>query len=1045
LKTKQIYDPKSIEPRWQKYWAENKVYQPDLQAAKKPLDKTLGKPFYNLMMFPYPSAEGLHVGNMYAFTGADVYGRFQRMQGYDVFEPIGLDGFGIHSENYAIKVGRHPAEHAKVSEKHFYEQLHMIGNGFAWDQKLETYDPDYYRWTQWLFVQMYKHGLAYRKKAMVNWCPSCKTVLSDEQVEGGICERCKTATTRKETEQWFFRITKYANRLLENLEKIDWPGKIKIAQRNWIGKKEGALVEFKIQSSKFETKVEAFTTRIDTIFGVTFLVVAPEIAKEWISRGWKASARVSKYVQESLDKPNEERKKGEKEKTGIDTGLKAVNLASREKMPVLVADYVLKDVGTGVVMGVPAHDQRDFEFAIKMNLIVKPVIRPKFVQNKLDKDCLENLLEIIRMAKKDNKRLIVGGGWIVDAYLGLRIRNHTDIDMYVPYREVDYWQKYFLGRHFVVNNHKGLNKDERYYKSFSFQVPKEQKYLWVDVVGIGIERGQMFDMEEGKKEFWGMSEEEAIFEGEIQGEKVECLSPKFKIKSILECKRAMKVTEPEKDYAKYDLDLEMLGNKALTREGILFNSGKYNGIDTRLAKGQMIENGLGKRFVSYHLRDWLISRQRYWGPPIPMIFCKNCADKKSSGQSTINNQQPTMSGWFPVTEEQLPVLLPYVKDFQPLGEGKTPLQKAPKEWLKVKCPNCGKMAERSTEVSDTFLDSSWYFLAYPNIDYIHSGRGQDNREVSALNPFNLELTKKWLPVDAYIGGAEHAVLHLLYSRFVWMALSDWDYIPKELGDEPFPFLFSHGLIIKDGAKMSKSRGNVVTPDAYIARYGADALRMYLMFLGPYSQGGDFRDSGMAGMYRFLERLWRMFQKEIKNQKSKIKNHTSRQLSVSLNKTIKKVTEDIAKFKYNTAIAALMEFMNSWEGKNREQRIENREQRKPERLLSKEDAAALIKLFSPFIPHLAEELWARLGNQPSVHVAKWPSFDDKLAAAETARIPVQVNGKTRAIIEIETEKSENQNLLERIARKNPSVVRHLTGKKEKQLIFVSGKILNFVVE
>jgi len=711
LKTKQIYDPKSIEPRWQKYWAENKVYQPDLQAAKKPLDKTLGKPFYNLMMFPYPSAEGLHVGNMYAFTGADVYGRFQRMQGYDVFEPIGLDGFGIHSENYAIKVGRHPAEHAKVSEKHFYEQLHMIGNGFAWDQKLETYDPDYYRWTQWLFVQMYKHGLAYRKKAMVNWCPSCKTVLSDEQVEGGICERCKTATTRKETEQWFFRITKYANRLLENLEKIDWPGKIKIAQRNWIGKKEGALVEFKIQSSKFETKVEAFTTRIDTIFGVTFLVVAPEIAKEWISRGWKASARVSKYVQESLDKPNEERKKGEKEKTGIDTGLKAVNLASREKMPVLVADYVLKDVGTGVVMGVPAHDQRDFEFAIKMNLIVKPVIRPKFVQNKLDKDCLENLLEIIRMAKKDNKRLIVGGGWIVDAYLGLRIRNHTDIDMYVPYREVDYWQKYFLGRHFVVNNHKGLNKDERYYKSFSFQVPKEQKYLWVDVVGIGIERGQMFDMEEGKKEFWGMSEEEAIFEGEIQGEKVECLSPKFKIKSILECKRAMKVTEPEKDYAKYDLDLEMLGNKALTREGILFNSGKYNGIDTRLAKGQMIENGLGKRFVSYHLRDWLISRQRYWGPPIPMIFCKNCADKKSSGQSTINNQQPTMSGWFPVTEEQLPVLLPYVKDFQPLGEGKTPLQKAPKEWLKVKCPNCGKMAERSTEVSDTFLDSSWYFLA----------------------------------------------------------------------------------------------------------------------------------------------------------------------------------------------------------------------------------------------------------------------------------------------------------------------------------------------
>ena len=375
MNTKLIYDPKTIEPKWQKYWAENKVYQPDLRAAKKPLDKTRGKPFYNLMMFPYPSAEGLHVGNMYAFTGADVYGRFQRMQGYDVFEPIGLDGFGIHSENYAIKVGRHPAEHAKVSEKHFYEQLHMIGNGFAWDQKLETYDPDYYRWTQWLFVQMYKHGLAYRKKAMVNWCPSCKTVLSDEQVEGGVCERCKTVTTRKETEQWFFKITDYADRLLNNIPKLNWPKKITVAQRNWIGKKDGINITYQLAGLK--DTVTCFTTT-PVNFGATFIVISPEhpLVEKIIGRKIKTSEKekVVDYVLKVSKKTEQQRKIEEKQKTGVFTGLMAINHVTKKEIPVWVSDFVLATVGTGAVQGCPGHDKRDFEFAKKFKLKIARVV-----------------------------------------------------------------------------------------------------------------------------------------------------------------------------------------------------------------------------------------------------------------------------------------------------------------------------------------------------------------------------------------------------------------------------------------------------------------------------------------------------------------------------------------------------------------------------------------------------------------------------------------------------------------------------------------------
>jgi len=866
-----IYDPKTIESKWRQFWLEKKVYQPDLVTAKKP--------FYNLMMFPYPSAEGLHVGNMYAFTGADVYGRFKRMQGFDVFQPIGLDGFGIHSENYAIKVDRHPKEHAKISEKHFYEQLHMIGNGFAWDQKLETYDPEYYRWTQWIFVQMYKNNLAYRKKAMVNWCPSCKTVLSDEQVEGGVCERCKTPTTRKETEQWFFKITAYADQLLNNIPKLNWPKKITIAQQNWIGRTKGLNIDFKIEG--INKTITVWTKFWETVFGTTFLVIAPEhpIVEEL---SWRSENRQDfmNRISKALVKTEQQRKEEIEERHGFFTGGYAINPVNSEKVPIWVGEYVLIDVGTGAVMGVPAHDARDFEFAKKHNLKIAQVVSYK------------------------------------DDEVDLKVKNS-----------------------------------------------------------------------------------EMAYEG----------------------------------------------------EGILVNSAEFDGLSAwGVGKKKIADWMIEKKFAgwktTYHLRDWLISRQRYWGPPIPMIFCAGCA-KRDKGQG-LRAKGKTMAGWFPVPEDQLPVLLPDIKDFKPTGDGLSPLQRAPKKWLETVCPKCGGIAKRETDVSDTFLDSSWYFLRYPSIGYANSQLKIENCKLKI--PWDLEITRRWLPVNVYIGGAEHAVLHLLYARFVWMCFKDWGYLPQpkadgplaQSWDEPFPFLFSHGLIIKDGVKMSKSRGNVVNPDEYISRFGADALRMYLMFLGSYDQGGDFRDTGMAGMYRFLERVWKKFQSsEFRVQSSE------KEIKRVLNKTIKKVTEDLAKFKYNTAIAALMGFMNEYEEKEREQETENREQRTENReQISKEDAAKLIKLFAPFTPYLAEEVWHNLypDSRDSIHLSPWPEYDHKMLEGEQIEIPVQVNGKTRAVIEVDPAVAKSQPEVIKVIMDNQQVSKYLENKKIAKIIFVANKIINLIV-
>ncbi len=764
-----MYPFSLIEKKWSQRWFLTKIYEPDLARAKRP--------FYNLMMFPYPSAEGLHVGNMYAFTGSDIYGRFRRMQGDDVFQPIGLDGFGIHSENYALKIGTHPMKQAKISEKRFYDQLKMIGNGFAWQERLETYDPDYYKWTQWIFVQMWKRGLAYRQKASVNWCPSCKTVLADEQVINGKCERCGTEAIKKDLEQWFFKITKYADRLLKNLDKIDWPERIKIAQRNWIGKSEGVLLEFPIQNTKNEIKV--FTTRPDTVYGATYMVLAPEHELvEKLEDQITNFKQVAAYVKKAKTRTEVERTREEKRKTGVPLkGIRAINPATKKEIPVWVSDYVLASYGTGAIMAVPAYDERDLKFAKEFKL---PIVKAKLV----DKD---------RIIKK-----------------------------------------------------------------------------------IG-----------------------------------------------------------------------------------------------------------GQKTVQYHLRDWLISRQRYWGPPIPMIFCQKC-------------------DWQPVPEKDLPVKLPLIKNFRPTGTGEAPLASV-KSFYETKCPKCGGRARRETDVSDTFLDSAWYFFRY--ID--HQNKSQ---------PFDKLRARKWLPVQRYIGGAEHAVLHLLYSRFLTMAFKDMKLIGFE---EPFTQFRAHGLLISSGAKMSKSKGNVVVPDVYIKKYGADTTRLYLMFLGPYEQGGDWRDAGIIGIVRFLNRVW--------NLGTKTEFVEKKGVSPWLHFHIKEITDDIANLKYNTAIAELMTALNKLE---------------KEKEISRKDFEIFLLLLAPLAPFIAEELWAKLGNKYSIHRQAWPKYDKRYLKKETFSLIIQVNGKVRGQVRVRRGASETE--AKRLALAEEKIKKTIGAGKIKRTVFVKNRLINFVV-
>ena len=804
------YDPKAIEEKWQAHWASagtNSFTREQLLDAPRP--------FYNLMMFPYPSAEGLHVGNMYAFTGADIYGRFRRLQGEDVFEPIGFDAFGIHSENFALKVGTHPMELIPKNIANFTRQLTRIGAMYDWNHTVDTTDPKYYKWTQWIFLQLYKAGLAEKKEAPVNWCPSCHTVLANEQVIAGECERCGSVVEQRILSQWFFKITQYADRLLNNLSWIDWSESTKKAQENWIGKSEGAEVRFPVTGHA--TQIAVFTTRPDTIFGATFMVLAPEHPLVDVITSDEQRASVSEYRERIASMDLVTRKKTDKEKTGVFTGAYARNPATGKDIPIWIADYVLMEYGTGAIMAVPGHDERDYEFASKFEL---PIVR-----------------------------VIAGPGDNADTALG----------------------------------------------------------------------------------------------------------------------------------------------EAYVGSGTLVNSGEFNGMPWEEAKRAitqwLAQQGYAQPRVNYRLHDWCISRQRYWGPPIPIVYCDAC-------------------GTVPVPESDLPVVLPYVENYKPDESGTSPLARV-ESWYRVKCPECGGDARRETDVSDTFLDSAWYFLRYPSTDYNDDA-------------FDDEITTKWLPVDMYIGGEEHAVLHLLYSRFVTMVLKDIGLLDFE---EPYKRFRKHGLLIKEGSKMSKSRGNVVIPDKYIQQWGADTFRTYLMFLGPYQEGGDFRDQGLQGPYGFLSRLWDTIVpvEELGNGPPADEQ--------KLNATIKKVTDDISNLQYNTAIAAMMEYLNVVRQGGRDA---NRSEVEP-----------LVPLVAPFAPHLAEELWQLLGHEKSIFEGNnWPTYDESKLVADTVEFIVQVNGKVRARMPMP--RGINEIAAQASALADENVKKFIDGGKVAKVIFVPDRLINLVL-
>lgn len=805
-------DYRQIESKWQRIWTETGLYKFDRSRADKK--------FYCLEMFSYPSGAKLHAGHWYNYGPADTFARFKRMQGFEVFHPMGFDAFGLPAENYAIKTGIHPEESTLKNIETMEGQLRAIGATYDWDYELKTCTPEYYKWTQWMFLQLYRHGLAYRKDAPVNWCPSCNTVLANEQAQGGVCERCGSSVTHKNLNQWFFKITEYADELLDGIDKLDWPEKTKLMQKNWIGRSYGGEIEFAVKGS--DVRIKIFTTRADTVFGVTYIVLAPESPIVDIITSEEQKAAVEEYREKSAAVTEIDRMSSAREKTGVPTGAYAVNPVNGREVPILVADYVIASYGTGAVMGVAAHDERDYVFANKLGLPIERVIKGRDGEDSL------------------------------------------------PYTEY----------------------------------------------------------------------------------------------------------------------------------GVLVNSGEFDGMKSEDAKIAILKKlekeGKGGLKTNYRLRDWLVSRQRYWGAPIPVVHCENC-------------------GIVPVSEEDLPVRLPHNVNFTPDGE--SPLKKCD-EFMQTTCPKCGKPALRDADTLDTFVCSSWYFLRYPD---------SKNSE----KPFDTEWIDKILPVDKYIGGAEHACMHLLYARFLTKALRDMGYLHF---DEPFLSLVHQGTILgTDGNKMSKSRGNVVSPDDSIVKFGADVFRVYLMFGFNYVEGGPWNENGLESVNRFFERVERIVGKCFAMSfDSAPMGRAEKELNRVRHNTIKSVTNDLGNFSFNTAIARLMEYVNAiyaYEGS-----VEKKN------ALYKDCAKDLVLLFAPFAPHFCEELWEIIGEKYSVFNQSYPKYDEKATVLDEIELAVQINSKLRGRITVAN--GAPKEVIEKAAI--AEVAAQLDGKQVKKVIIVPNRLVNLII-
>ncbi|MDD5438063.1 MAG: class I tRNA ligase family protein [Patescibacteria group bacterium] len=895
------YPFKEIEPKWQAWWEKQGTYH-----AKDP-SETGQEKFYGLIEFPYPSGEGLHVGHPRSYTAIDIISRKRRMQGKNVLYPIGWDAFGLPTENFAIKTKQPPAKVTAKNVANFTRQIKMLGLGFDWSREINTTDPEYYKWTQWMFIKFFdswfdekmqkarpmaelvvpkevedrgadavreyrdSKRMAFKQKTVINWCPKDKIGLANEEAAGGVCDRCGGPVEKREKEQWMLRITAYAERLIKELDQVDYLEKIKTSQVNWIGRSEGALIDFVIarnpmtkqstvdchapsNSARNDSVVKVFTTRPDTLFGATYMVLAPEhpLVAEWLESGAIKNVKEVKAYQTKANKKSDLERQENKEKTGVELeGLKAINPATKKEIPIWIADYVLSGYGTGAIMAVPAHDERDFEFAKKFKLPIMEVVK----------------------------------------------------------------------------------------------APALDKVFNADV-----------------------SVSEAL-----QGE--------FRVKA--DC---------------------------WVGEGIATNSEFLDGLETSKAIEKMIvwleKEKIGEKKVTYKLRDWVFSRQRYWGEPIPMVHCDHC-------------------GWVPIDESELPLLLPEVKAYEPTDTGESPLATI-KDWVKAKCPICKGPARRETDTMPNWAGSSWYFLRYCD------PHNQDH----FASDFAL---KYWMPVDLYNGGMEHTTLHLLYSRFWYKVLFDLGHIPSSCGNEPYKVRRSHAMILGEGGiKMSKSKGNVVNPDEMVEKFGADVFRTYEMFIGPYDMDAPWSDKDIQGVRRFLDKVWAVGQANLEHQASKTDGKT-RTLSVPgvdaedsqpydlvFHQTIKKVGEDIDGLHFNTAVSQLMILTNELQGK----------------ALRSLDFRSYIKMIAPFAPHLAEELWHQLGNENSIHLEAWPEYDETKLVVESVTVAIQVNGKLRGEVKVKID--SDQATVQPAAEQEPSVKKYLDGQKVKKVIYVKNKIINFIV-
>lgn len=952
------YDPKKIEKKWQKYWQSKKIYKTKESGKKKA---------YVLDMFPYISGEGLHVGHPKGYIATDVYSRFKNLSGYNILHPMGYDAFGLPTENFAIKNKIHPEISVKKNIKRFKEQLSVIGFNYDWSREFSTTDPEYYRWTQWTFLQMYKKGLVYESNEPINWCPSCKTGLANEDLENGKCERCGSIVEKKPMRQWVIRITDYAERMLKDLDLLnEWPKAIKIQQENWIGKSAGAEIDFylKFKNLKDNERVgpdgkkahlKVFTTRADTLFGATYLVLSPEhlwvtLATDKNHNVLENKEEIIKYVEKSKNKTEIERTSIEKEKTGVEIkGVKAINPATGEEIPIFVADYVLADYGTGAIMAVPAHDERDFTFAKKYNLPIKNVVAevigkktPDHIErNRVCAIVINNGKVLCEKIKPHDTKypgdfILIGGGIEIGESPEEALKREVFEELGIKDFKIEWSLRAYR------------------FSFYSERLKKLRTQLHFPFV-IELNPKQIIENPSEAELIW-VNEHEAI--------------QKFTEWGNIDQARMLQ------KYKFYDSEFFIL-------DGELFDSGEFSGLSSVEAR-KKIATKYGILNTKYKLRDWVFSRQRYWGEPIPLIHCEKC-------------------GVVPVPEKDLPVKLPKVKNYEPTGTGESPLASIDK-WVNVKCPKCGGKGKRETNTMPQWAGSCWYYLRF--IDPKNKKAQVDKKK-----------EQKWMPVDLYVGGAEHATRHLIYARFWHKFLYDIGVVSTL---EPFMRLHSVGLIAaEDGRKMSKRYGNVINPDEVIALYGADAFRVYEMFMGPFGQGIAWSTNNVIGSRRFLERVW--------NMQEFISKDETAEISSALHKVIKKVGEDIESFSFNTAISAMMIFTNVvFDAKK----------------ISKKSFENFLTILSPFAPHMCEEIWQSLGNKKSIYLSKWPEFDPKFLVSEKIKMVVQINGKVRDTFETDTSTSDEE--ISRIALALPKISAIIADQTIKKTIVIKDRVVNFVV-